>query len=398
MTSPTGSPPPRGIADGVLQFLTSLGQRSEAELYLRIYRQLSRDEFALLVLSADVLEFGVSTVAEQLGQLRDLGLVPHLLIGGLDHPASHAVDYLTSALAEEELRGVVVVVDSNGGFDLPVLNEDEILVLSLREPSERVLEKVAARLLPRKLLFLRSQGGLGPHGDRPVKLAPGHLLPTSRSGIFAINLRSDSADLRAAEVLSDDEDGLLGCAEKILRGPMGQRPRATVSFTSPFSILRELFTVSGDGTLVKLGSALNTFDSYDEIDRPRLERLLRESFQREVTSAFWGRAPRAIHLECDYRGVALLEEGQGAAFLSKFAVLPIARGEGLGQDLWWSISRENPALYWRSRPTNPINAWYVNVADGVHRTGLWHVYWRGIEAEQLPALISDAVARPIDFE
>src|SRR5690606_35976855 len=199
-------------------------------------------------------------------------------------------------------------------------------------------------------------------------------------------------------LLDEDDEKLLSCAEAILRGPVGQRPRSTVSFTSPLSILRELFTVSGDGTLIKLGAALETFTSYGEVDRERVRALLSQSFGRIVKDQFWDRPVRAIHLESDYRGVALVEEGHGAAFLSKFAVLPVARGEGLGQDLWWSLSRRSPELYWRSRPSNAINAWYVNVADGVHKTDRWHVYWRGVGVDRLPALIEDALRRPEDFE
>jgi len=93
-----------------------------------------------------------------------------------------------------------------------------------------------------------------------------------------------------------------------------------------------------------------------------------------------------------------MEPGLGAAFLSKFAVLPIARGEGLGQDLWWALSRENPSFYWRSRSDNPINGWYTTVCDGVHKGREWNVYWRGIGSVQIPNLIADAIARPADFE
>ncbi len=93
-----------------------------------------------------------------------------------------------------------------------------------------------------------------------------------------------------------------------------------------------------------------------------------------------------------------METGHSVPFLSKIAVLPVARGEGLGQDLWWALTREHTAFYWRSRADNPINGWYTTVCDGMHRGPEWHVYWRGIGSGDVPRLVSDAIARPADFE
>lgn len=386
-----------GLGQGVLAFLGSLGQRSEAELYLRIYQGLSRGEFALLVLSPDVLEHGTGTLAEQLRLLIDLGLVPHLLIGADEPVPDELTEWLITALGEVDLRARLVLL-GEGEASVPAdLGPDELLVFRMTFPSPEAFVQLCGHLTPRKTVFLRMRGGLGPHRDNPLELSRGRFLQSSRSGIGVINLRSDAEELRQSGVLDEEDARLLSLSENILRGPVGSRPRATVSVASPWGILRELFTVSGDGTLLKLGAALSVHDGNAPLERGRLTSLLEESFGRRVRPEFWERPLRRVHLESDYRGVALLEEGAGAAFLSKFAVLPVARGEGLGQDLWWSLAKADPSFYWRSRANNPINAWYAAVADGMHKTALWHVYWRGIDAAMLPMLIADAVARPEDF-
>jgi acetylglutamate kinase len=112
---------------------------------------------------------------------------------------------------------------------------------------------------------------------------------------------------------------------------------------------------------------------------------------------FWQREPLAIYLEKSYRGVAILEPASVAPYLTKFAVEPLARGEGLGQDIWQALTREQRSLVWRSRISNPIARWYAGVCDGMMRVDGWQVFWRGISSTDVPRAIEEAVAKPHDF-
>jgi acetylglutamate synthase len=95
--------------------------------------------------------------------------------------------------------------------------------------------------------------------------------------------------------------------------------------------------------------------------------------------------------------VAILEPSPVAPYLSKFAVEPVAQGEGIGQDLWQAITRQYRSLVWRSRPANPIRSWYANVCHGMLRLADWHVFWRGLEPEQVAGAVVEARSRPNDF-
>ncbi len=392
--------PSSALAEGVLHFLGSLGQRSEAELYLRLFHSLSRGHFALLVPTRGVLEEHSGMVAEQLGFLRHLGLYPSLLLGAVDAVNEEHFDELERALGEVDLKPRFYDVGERdeanfvGGESLA---PDTIPVFRMKFPSDATLAQVAGEIAPRKVLFLRRAGGLGPHRGPRVELGPGHFLPASGSGIGVINLRNDASALLEKEFFTDQDRLWLARSEMVLEGRLGRDLRATVTVASPLSILRELFTVRGEGTLIKLGSAIRTVSGYDQLVQERLEALLSNAFARAVLPQFWLRSPLQVYLETEYRGVALLEPGRDAAFLSKFAVLPIAQGEGLGQDLWWALSKDYPAVYFRARVSNPINAWYRTVCDGMHRAGEWIVYWRGVPSERLPELIADALSRPEDF-
>lgn len=388
-----------GLAEGVLHFLNSLGKRSEAELYLRLFRGLPRGRFALLAPTRGVLEEHSGTVAEQLGFLRDLGLFPSLLLGSVDAADPELVAEFEEALRDVDLVPRIHAISNTASFELPTEEPraDEIPIYWLSAPTNEGLARVVGKIAPRKVIFLRRAGGLGPHRGPRVELGEGHFLPASASGIGVINLRNDAERLRRADFIGADDKQWLARSELVLEGHLGRDLRATVSVASPLSILRELFTVRGEGTLIKLGSAVASVRSYADANQSKLAELLENAFSRSLLAHFWEREPLRVYFEQDYRGGAFLEPGRGAAFLSKFAVLPIAQGEGLGQDLWWALSRDTPAVYWRARVSNPINAWYRTVCDGMHRADEWIVYWRGVSAECLPGLIEDALARPEDF-
>jgi len=57
-----------------------------------------------------------------------------------------------------------------------------------------------------------------------------------------------------------------------------------------------------------------------------------------------------------------------------------------------------PAFFWRSRVGNPFNAWYMSACDGMQSQGEWRVFWKGLDAAQIPAAIKAAGAAPDDFK
>src|SRR5690606_4976989 len=178
-----------------------------------------------------------------------------------------------------------------------------------------------------------------------------------------------------------------------------QAPALVTSLTSPLNLLRELFTVRGAGTLVKTGSPLQQVRAYDDLQRERLVELLETTFGRTLRPEFLEQAPLAVCFDPNYRGAAIVPAGlyEGSAYLSKFAVIRSAEGEGLGRDLWEAVARDYPVLYWRARISNPISAWYRSQCDGMHRQGEWCVFWRGVPLERIPAFSRDALQRPPDL-
>ncbi|MCH2108908.1 MAG: hypothetical protein MK135_06235 [Polyangiaceae bacterium] len=400
-------------ADLVLQFLNSVGNRKESELYLRLYRSIPYGRFAIIAPTVEVLSESAQTLAEQLGFLRQLGLVPCLCLGAIDELSAseelgeEAYQQFCHALGEAGFSLREKSVSESEGLSRDELMSlvasteakvSEIPIFRFSASSTKFFGQFVALLAPRKLVLLRARGGLGLHDARRIELEEGHFLQGNEAGISVINLRSDFQPLMQSENLEKREQGWLKAAHDIFQQAEAfGAPLASLAVASPFSLLRELFTVRGEGTLIRPGAQIHRYRAYAELNLRQLSELLSESFSKKPQADIYRRVPLAIFLEHQYRGVALLEEGLNAAFLTKFAVLPVARGEGLGQELWWALVRAHPRVYWRSRPDNPINSWYSTVCDGMQRRPEWHVFWRGVAPQEVPALIIDAESRPIDM-
>lgn len=397
---PDSNPPQlSAAAETVLTFLESVGRRSEAEFYLQLFRKLPKESFAIVVVGEAALSSLQGSVVEQLRFLADLDLRVAIVLGTWSRGSSdEAAETMAVSLMRRALTPAHFLLDQPGLGQalMGALRRKEIPLVraNVDDPFGRI-GSLAQQLGTRKIVVLRQQGGLGPHDVQRIELGSGHFLPAHAGGISVVNLRTDHAPLTASGLLPGADVALLSSIRSILEH--ANLPSTTLSVTSPLALLNELFTVRGAGTLVKLGSAIHRHAHYSELDQNRLAQLLESSFKRSLIPDFFESAPTGIYLEEGYRGAAIVQPGQRGAFLTKFAVDPLAQGEGIGQDLWRAMLRDEPRLYWRSRSNNPILSWYQTVCDGFHRDGEWSIFWRGYPPECVPDLVKDALERSIDF-
>jgi hypothetical protein len=392
-------------AEAVLTFLESVGRRSEAELYLRLFRELPRESFAIIAPESSLIRQSGASIAEQLRFLADLGLFAPVVIGLLE-PAQAVV------AADRMLRRLRTAGLDAAIYDLPQpdlvgairaeLRNGQIPLLCFMDPCGSLEQRfsavgrIASELGSRKLVLLRHKGAIGAGLERRLEFAPGQAIPMSGDGISIINLRTDYDALALSQLLSPDDLELLRGIRSLLGSEWAAALQANV--TTPLTMLRELFTVRGAGTLVKRGTAISRAESYAEVDQDRLRGLLETSFARPLIPHFFEHPLTAIYHEPSYRGAAIIEPSPVAPVLSKFAVDPVAQGEGMGRDIWQAFAREHPRFIWRARTTNPICSWYAWQCDGLMRTGRWTVYWRGVDAADVPRVVSVMLERREDFQ
>lgn len=392
--------PRSAAAEAVLTFLESVGRRSEAEFYLRMFHELPKESFAIIVPGGPVVRSALGSIVEQLRFLADLGLYTTVVLGLFDPEAGAAsserlVKRLPAAsLApsphEMSQQGLVEAVrDELRREHIPVLHFGREEGQSL---DQRLVELggLAQALGTRKLALLRRRGGFRPlaakRADSQLSVAEGR--------ISIINLTTDRPRI-APGTLSKRDSELLGASDRLIQ--LTEPAPLLVSITSPLNLLKELFTVKGAGTLIKRGSVVERHESYASLDVARLKHLLETSFGKQLSASFFDLPPLAVYVDASYRGAAIVHDAYPAPYLSKFAVLPEAQGEGIGRDVWEALVRHHAELFWRSRADNPIASWYVSVCDGMVRRPSWQIYFRGIPVELIPEVVAQAEARSADF-
>ncbi|MCF7816990.1 MAG: hypothetical protein K9M54_03820 [Kiritimatiellales bacterium] len=349
-------------------FLDSIGRQEEYEFYLDKFRADNSACFALLCPDLGTIEAGAEMLAFDLHFLQRLELLPAILLCGAEAPR------MQSALAAESIFLFKSLADDSVLPFIQQARDAEKVPVLVAEKME--LPEALLHLLPdvaKRVHLIRAAGGL--------RSASGKLLP------YVYTHKENPLVLEPAEY----DFPALG--RKLLE----ERPGIHLSITSPINLLKEIFTVKGAGTLFRKGSEIQHFKGLEGVDRVRLVELLETSFGKKLKSEAFLDNVGDAYIEKNYRGAVLLERHPAGSYLSKFAVGQEARGEGIAVELWREVCREHDALFWRSSATNPFNSWYHNQADGHHAVGKWQIFWRGVSADTISAIIEYCCLRDEDF-
>lgn len=385
----------------VLRFLTSVGRPAEAQQYLELFRSArsaaDADEpgaFAVIHVSEPVLDHALDALVVDLRYLAELDLLPVLAFGAVSGSRAMKSAQRVAAALPPQVRAQV----TQPAQVAQALRDDCLPLVPLvasrgrggnggngEEEADRrfdALAELVTALRAKKLVFLGRRSGLQPRGGRVVSM---------------IDLTTEAASIRPT--LPEPQAALLRQVARVIDAVPHSM---TVSVTSPLDLLRELFTVKGAGTLVRRGCVVESFDRWEALDRPRMVALVEEAFGKPLVPEFAARPFLRAYVAADYRGAAIVTATPLGPYLSKFAVTTVARGEGVGRDLWRQLTSDFAQLFWRSRADNPITSWYREQCDGLQRIEVegrpWVALWRGLPAEQLPAAIAYCRAAAPDFD
>lgn len=389
----------------MLTFLESVGRRSEAEFYLRMFHGLPKESFAVIVPGGPVVRSALGSIVEQLRFLADLGLYATVVLGLFDpETGATSSERLSKRLPAAALSPSPHEMSEPGLVEAvrDALRRERIPVLHFRRLEDETLEQrlsqlgeLCQQLGTRKLALLRRRGGFRPlAGKRADAQRADAQLSVTEGRISIINLTTDGPRITPG-MLSKRDSELLAASDRLIQ--LAEPNPLLVSITSPLNLLKELFTVKGAGTLVKRGSVVERHTSYATLDVARLKQLLETSFGKGLAPGFFDLPPLAVYVDAAYRGAAIVHDAYPAPYLSKFAVQPEAQGEGIGRDIWEVLVRHHAELFWRSRSDNPIAPFYLSVCDGMVRRAAWQVYFRGIAVELIPEAVAQAEARGPDF-
>uniref|UniRef100_A0A3P9MDL7 N-acetylglutamate synthase, mitochondrial n=1 Tax=Oryzias latipes TaxID=8090 RepID=A0A3P9MDL7_ORYLA len=229
-----------------------------------------------------------------------------------------------------------------------------------------VTAAVSRALQPHKVMFLNHCGGLR---------------SPERKVLDTVSLPADLPRLSTASCLSEAERRKVTTITKILN----QLPaESSAVITSADTLLSELFSHRGSGTLFKSGDPIHRYSSLVGIDVQRLLALINKSFDKTLKEDYFdslkGRL-RAIYLSEGYNAAAIITMepvNGGTPYLDKFVVSSSKQGQGMSHILWECIRHDQGKLFWRSKAANKINPWYFKHCDGSFVNGLWTVFWFGL--------------------
>lgn len=377
----------------IQRFLESVGQKADVDLYLKLFRAQRKESFAILAAGAQIVRSALDPVHFDLRILTGLGLVPSVILGlfepkDADRQAQRVQDWLVEDAVPARIvpagptlgpETVATVRTAIAAGEIPLVSLEGARELTI-EKRFRLLADLAEALETRKIVFLSRRSGLEPAGG-------GHL--------NVVNLTTDYERLLTTSGLSRGQAQLLRYT-KVLLEDVPHRMTATV--VNPLQLMRELFTVSGGGTLIRRGSRIDAHTTWEGLDQVRARGLFESAFGRPLRAGFFGDPVVRLYLEENYRGVAVVRETKVAPYLTKFAVDRQAQGEGIGSELWNLLVRDFPTFFWRSRPANPITPWYAKQCDGMARFPEWHVFWRGLAIDKLEPAIQHALSAPVDLD
>ncbi|MGD0838172.1 MAG: hypothetical protein ABSB49_16150, partial [Polyangia bacterium] len=290
----------------ITRFLESVGQKADVDLYLRHFRSQRKESFAIIVADAQIVRVALDPFHFDLRILAGLGLYPVVLVGLLDaRDADQQAQRILEWLVEDEVPAQVI----GSGTDLAqeiqsavgqALQQGTIPIVSLDAAKElaiddrfRLLRTLAKSLQTQKIIFLSTSAGLERDGAPRVSL---------------VNLLTDYERLLNSPDLPRRHASLLRHVKTLL----DQLPqRMSVAVVNPLQLLRELFTVSGAGTLIRKGSRIEKLAGLATVDRSRLTHLLESAFGRPLVPGAMEDGglvvaqSELVHLEENYLGAAL---------------------------------------------------------------------------------------------
>jgi acetylglutamate kinase len=224
-------------------------------------------------------------------------------------------------------------------------------------------------LQPEKMIFLTEVGGI---------------YDAHQNIISAINLNSDFRELINSKWL---HSGMKLKLEQIRELLNSLPSKASVSITKPQYLTKELFTDAGSGTLIKKGHKVQSFNTLNDKQKITLQEIIESGFNGCLSPDFLSKIEESkFYLSDCQRAAIVMSYDSSIPYMDKFAVMNKAKGEGLGSAVWNKMRESNPQLFWRSRSSNPINKFYINVCDGFQKYENWNIFWIGIEDYKILSL------------
>ncbi len=362
--------------------LESVGRPEEVDYYLKRFKNNSKsDYFALIVPERDVLQENFEHLTFSLEMLFKLELFPIVLIAFPD-PYVYKAKFIN-----QDMYVCYFLNNLNENHLIVKNNNKKILVIFFTGFLIDFINHFN-HFLPDRVHFVRNQGFIKDRNQQYLYM------------LDALTLKEP--EKKKIELLNPKE------LESILEEDIGIYIYASylyanynffhISITSPFMLLKELFTIKGSGTLIRKPSKIRHIKREQVTDSfmITIKNIIEECFQKKLKDQAL-QYFTDVFIDSEEKSLILLEKKEFGYYLSKFAVTIEARGRGIAQDLWNELQKKNFSLFWKTNQKNSIKKWYEKISDGFCKLDPYLVFWKNISYTNIPRIIDFIKERGSDF-
>lgn len=430
----------------VVQLLNNIGSKREVEQYLKYFTSVSQQQFAVIKVGGAIITQQLQQLASCLAFLYHLGLYPIVVHGtgpqineilesqGIEPDYSDGIritDERTMAVVRRcflqqnlklvtalEKMGVRARPITGGVFqanyldkekyklvgDITGIDKDAIeasinagalpILTSLAEtPSGQILNvnadvaagEIARVFEPLKIVYLNEKGGIinGNSGEK----------------ISVINLDEEYADLLKESWVKYGTKLKL----KEIKELLDFLPRSSsVAIINVDDLQKELFTDSGAGTLIRRGYKLVTRDSISEFknaDQLRSALARDPAIHRgELSAASYltGLEKTKFKAYCDepMEVLAIVTDSGAVPKLDKFLGSKAGWLNNVTDNVFNSIHKDYPSLYWVVEENDPNCAWYFSKAEGSYSKDGKTIFWYGLNSPEAVSKLIASFSKP----
>ena len=369
-------------ANTILEYLQHIGAKKEAEMYLRLFKSVESHRFAIIAIDAQTLAIYERDIATALAYIAGFGLTPVVLHDATGALGKQLVSDIWSGKAkcqaimaslynssEEAAKSLAAKV-------IEIVHAKTIPIIEAENTSE-TLNQLLHIIKPGKLVFLNKFGG--------VRTEKGELLSY-------INLPHEYE--KVSKAIAEDYKQILQAASQTMAGATWN---LNIEIVPPDGLLNELFTIKGSGTFIKKGPRILKLGA-SKVNKAKIKKVLEQCFGKKLSKNYLkNESGVTFFVEENYKGIAVVNSINGIHYLDKLAVLPELQGEGLARDIITSVMNNCKKVFWRSRPENQINDWYLRLCSGMQKMSKWYVYWSNLNFEEINQAVRYASKKPSDF-
>ncbi len=405
----------------IMDMIRIIGNEAEFNLFLTIFSKIPRSKFALIKISGESLELHAEEIAKSIAFLHKLDLFPLIV-----HGAGTTLDKKLGK--SHKKNGIRITTKS----DIPIIQKT---VTEIAEKLTYTIKKyggkaeIVSGAIEADFLNKQEYGFVGQFANVDGKrltsvlengITPivGPLTVSEDNQKIKLNINADTVARGIVSALGikklifiTETGGVLNEKNEIIpfinvgssshmpfvKGGMHYKVleikeflesnRAVeISITSAPYLLKEIFTVKGNGTFFKYYN-FKFADNYRFIDNEKIIYTLENSFGKKLKDHYFEHSQNQIVYHEDYEAVALVDILNELNYLCKFAVLNYRSGTGLGAALWEELMLKYPRLIWRAKPSNAANNFYMKRCDGIQKNYDWNIYWKGYAINEVTPII-----------